>query len=457
MTRTGERTLAVVGAATLLVLAVFSMVVATIGDTVTAFGATTNWQTWALGGMSLGLASALLTTGALADRFGRRRVFVWSSGALALATAVGAAAPSMAVFVAARVLQGAAGAGVLAAGLGLLGHAFPDGHARTRATGIWGATLGAGIAIGPIAAALLARTGDWRTGYWVFAAAAAVLAGAALTLSESRPSGEPRPFDPTGAVAIALAMTALTAGLTSGRSSWSSATTIALLVGGVAALGAFVAIEHVRRHPMLDLDFFRRPLFVASVSGAAITGLATVGLMSHLIIVIVAGLHRSVLAAAAVLAFWSVTSTVVAFMASRLPARFGATERLVAGLTSSGVGALMLADLGSSSSWTRLVPGLAVMGIGSGLANAALGRLAVASVPHSDAALGSGANNTARYLGSALGIALVAILITGGGSGTGGMLSGWDHAAIVGAGLNVIGAAFIGSVALGSRRRLQQQ
>jgi MFS family permease len=446
------RTLAVVAAATLLVLAVFSMTVVTIGETAQEFGSSTSWQTWALGGMSLGLASALLSVGALADRFGRRRVFVLSSAALAASTALAAAAPSMSVLVIARVLEGVAGAGVLAAGLGLLGHAFPSGHARTHATGIWGAALGAGIAVGPLVGATLARLGDWRTGYWAQAAAIAVLAAAALRLPESRPAGEPRPFDPAGAAAIAVAMTALTAGLTSANSSWTSAATLALLLGGVAAFVAFLAIESGKREPMLNLELFRRPLFVASTSGAAITGLATVGIMSHLASVLVVGLSTSVLAAAGILAVWSVTSTVVAFQARRLPARIGASERLIAGLVTSGVGAALLAGLATSSSWVHLAPGLFIAGVGSGLANAALGRLAVESVPHADAALGSGANNTARYLGSALGIALVAILLTGGGSGATGIVGGWNHAALVAAFLNIAGAAWIASSRVFSAR-----
>ena len=446
---TQNRTLLIVGLATLVVLAVFSILVATIGPTIEDFHAGASSQTWALGGMSLGMASALLTIGAVADRAGRRRVFALSSALLAVTTVLGAVAPGIEIFVAARVLEGVAGAGVLAAGLGLVGHAFPSPIERTRATGVWGAMLGAGIALGPLAAALLARAFDWRASYWAFGLAAGVLALSALTLDESKPAGEARRFDPAGALSIAVAMTALTAGLTSGRSSWTSAATVTLLVAGVAALGVFVAIEARRDHPLLDLELFRGPLFVASLSGAAITGLATVGLMSHLTIVLTSGLSRSLLAAAGVLAVWSVTSVVVAFQSRRLPAHVDASDRLVAGLVASGVGTAMLADLAASSSWVRLVPGLVIAGVGSGLANAALGRLAVESVPPADAALGSGANNTARYLGSALGIALVAVLITGGGSGAGGLVDGWDHAALVGAGLNLAGAAWI---ALASRR-----
>jgi fucose permease len=168
--------------------------------------------------------------------------------------------------------------------------------------------------------------------------------------------------------------------------------------------------------------------------------------MSHLAGVLVTGLSTSVLGAAGVLAVWSVTSTIVAFQARRLPARIGASERLIAGLATSGVGSLLLADLSTTSSWVRLVPGLLITGVGSGLANAALGRLAVESVPHADAALGSGANNTARYLGSALGIALVAVLLTSGsGQAVDGLVGGWNHAAIVAGAINIAGAGWIAS------------
>ena len=121
------RTLRVAAVGTLLVLAVFSAIVTTIDDSVRSLHAGIAGETWALSGMSLGLATTLLTAGALADDVGHRRVLVWSAGALAVASAIGALAPDVAVLVAARVLQGMAGGGVLAASLGSIGRAFPSG------------------------------------------------------------------------------------------------------------------------------------------------------------------------------------------------------------------------------------------------------------------------------------------------------------------------------------------
>ena len=113
------------------------------------------------------LAAALLTAGALADDLGHRRVLRFSAGLLAGASALGALAPSMEILVAARVLQGVAGGGILAAGLGSIGRAFPSGPARTRATAVWGAAVGAGVMVGPLAGAGLC--GGGRLARWVLA------------------------------------------------------------------------------------------------------------------------------------------------------------------------------------------------------------------------------------------------------------------------------------------------
>ncbi|MQA85042.1 MAG: MFS transporter [Streptosporangiales bacterium] len=430
-----------VGAATMLVLVVFTTVITTATETARSFHASIAWQTWALGGMSLGLAGALLTAGALADAFGRRRVFVISSVALAVSTALGAASPSMLVFVAARILQGAAGAGVVASGLGLIGHAFPPGPSRAHATGIWGAMLAGGIAIGPILGAGLAAAFGWRSAYGLEALGAAVLAGAGhKLLPESRGKARPRRIDPPGALTMLIAMACLTAGLTSGRSGWTSPTTVILLAAGLAALAAFAWIEVVRPDPMLDLGLLRRPLFLVSIGGAAVTGLATVALMSYAPTLIEQGLHRSAPAAGGILAVWSVTSMLVAMQAHRLPARVDARGRLIAGLLLSASGSAALTGLAIQSSWWRLVPGLLLAGIGSGPANAALARLAVESVPRASMALGGGANNTARYLGSALGIALLVAVVASGGAGQAGLIHGWNRAALLAALLNVAGA-----------------
>jgi MFS family permease len=435
----GARVLPIALAATLLVLIAFTSAITTVGETATALHAGVAWQTWVLSAMSLGLATALLTTGALADQRGPRQLLVAGAAALLVSSALAAVAPSIAVFVAARILQGLAGAAMLVGALGLIALAFPPGPGRTHATGLWGAMVGGGIAIGPLLAGVLSEVSDWRLVHWVEAAAALGIALAARRLPDLRAHVR-HPVDPPGAIALAGSMAALTAGLVCGRSSWTSTITVVLLVAGVALLALFAAIETRRRAPMLDLRLFREPLFVAATTGSFFIGLSTIAVMSYLPLFAQRALNVSVLGSAAVLAIWSGTSTLVAMHTRRLPTRWDGRHRLIAGCVLCVAGLLGLAFLTTGSTWPVLIPGLLVVGVGSGLTNAALGRLAVEAVPAARAGMSSGASNTARYLGGAAGVALTVALATGDTSSRAGLISGWNVAALVGAGLIALGA-----------------
>src|SRR5919107_3828186 len=211
------RTLAVAAAGTLLVLVAFTTPLTTLASTAAGLGAGPGAQAWVLSAMSLGAAAGLLSSGAIGDDYGRRRTFLAGTLLLAGSSVLGALAPNALVLVLARVVQGLGGAAVLACGLGLIGHAFPEGPGRVRATGVWGAALGAGVALGPILAAGLAALGGWRLPYVATAlvAAAVAVAGRAL-LSESR-AARPRPVDAAGTLLLGLGLAALMAGLVEGR------------------------------------------------------------------------------------------------------------------------------------------------------------------------------------------------------------------------------------------------
>ncbi len=435
-------TLTVASAGTGLVLLVFAAVVTTVAPTVSALRGGASGQTWALSGMSLGLATMLLSLGAIADDYGRRRVFLLSTLALAVSSLLAAAAPTIGVFVVARILQGASGAGVVASSLGMIGHTFPEGPARTRATGVWGAAVGAGTALGPLISSALQLLGGWRAGYWFQAAAAGLLIPFALSLAETRAAAVRR-VDLSGAALFGSSMACLVAGLTLGREHWSRASTVALLAVSVALLSGFVALERRRTEPMIELALFRRPLFLASASGALFVGLAVVAVVSFLPTFLERALHRSPLAAAGILALFSVAGTVVAFQVRRLPDWLDSGRRVAIGFVCGAVGLAGVSGLTPQSTWLRLAPGLVLLGVGYGLANAALGRLAVESVPHGRAGMGSGANNTARYVGGAAGVAIVAALLAAGNDrpGTVGLTHGWNLASAVAAALCLVGAA----------------
>lgn len=447
-------TLLVAALATLLALTVFTTVVGTVRESVAALDGSVAGQTWALSGMSLGLAAVLLTAGAIADDTGRRRTLQVSLVALAVTSVLGAVAWSIWVLVAARILQGVAGAGMIAASLGLIGHAFPAGPERARATGIWAAMIGGGITLGPLLAAGLALVGDWRTAYGVEALLALALGLLARRVPESR-AKNPQPLDLAGVVTLGGAMALVTAGFVNARSSWTSVPTLLLIAGGLVLVALFARNESRVRTPMLDLRLLRRPAFLAATIGALTTGLTTIALLSYSSAFTQEAFGISALGAAGLVACWSATSTAVAWNAARLPTTLADEHRLIIGFVLCAVGLAALSGLGDRDGWARLLPGLLVTGVGTGLSNAALGRLAVTSAPADRPGVGSGANNTARYLGGAAGIALVVTIATtaSGTSARDALVHGWNVAALVTAALSLVGALVIVACARAGARQ----
>jgi MFS family permease len=438
-------TLAVGAAGTLLVLVAFTTPLTTLVSTAAGLGAGPGAQPWVLSSMNVGTAAGLLSSGAIGDDYGRRRTFLAGTLLLAASSVLGALAPNALVLVLARILQGLGGAAMLACGLGLIGHAFPEGPGRVRATGVWGAALGAGVALGPILAAGLAALGGWRLAYGATAVAAAALAVAGRRLlSESR-AATPRPVDVAGTLLIGLGLASFMAGLVEGRSGWNQLPVIALVALGLALVVAFVAVERRITYPMLDLALFGRPDFLGATVAALASGAGVLALMSLVPTVLERGLGEGAVLAAIVLLAWSATSVVSALGARRLPSWASPRTLLVAGLVGCAAGQLALVGLTPESSIGRLLPGLLVAGAANGILNAALGRQAVASVPADRSAMGSGANNTARYVGSGIGITIVTVLLTRSGAapGAAGLLSGWNVAVLLTVGFSLVGALVV--------------
>ncbi|MEU7069607.1 MFS transporter [Streptomyces narbonensis] len=432
-------TLAVTGAATAVALMNYTAPMLTLPDTAAAFGTPDSVRAWLLNGTPLGLAVLLLVAGSLADAHGRRRVFLLGTLALGAATGLGAFAGSTLTFTLARIAQGAASAAVLAGSLGLLADAYPSGRDRIRATGIWGASVSGGIALGPLLAGALSLL-DWRLAYGVLGLGALLIAAAGtrtLAPETAKPLRQARP-DLPGALTLGLALASLLTALTLGRDGWLRLPVGLLLVASATLTAVFVTVEHRSRTPMVDPTLLRRPAFLASTLGALFTGLAVIGLFSVVPALLQSGAGMSPLGAAWLFVLWSGTAFAVALQARRLAGRLSAAYQLTLGFALSAAGVLAL--LGAlEGPWPRLLPGLLVAGAGSGLLNAALPRLAVDSVPPERAAMGSGANNTARYIGSAAGVALTLAVTP----------AGPDTALLVSAGLALTGAAI--TLALGRR------
>ncbi len=436
---TNSATLVISSIATALVLIVFTVPLTTLTGTASALAAGPAAQAWILSAMSVGAAAGLLGSGAIGDDYGRRRTFLVGTIVLALASVLGALAPNALVLIIARIVQGLGGAAIIACGLGLIGQAY-SGRALTHATGIWAAALGAGVAVGPILASELDALGGWVAPYWFSAAAAIALAVAGRVMLSESVSSNPRRIDVAGTILLGLGMAALLAGFTQSRTGWDQASVSVLLFGGLALLAGFIVVEQRIASPMLDLALFRRPDFVGATVAALASGVGVLSLMSLIPMVIERAMHVDTLTAAFVLLAWSATTAVTAIGARWI----SVTPRklLIGGLIGCAIGQLAVYGLHPDSSILRLLPGMLLAGAANGILNAALGRQAVASVPADRSAMGSGANNTARYLGSATGLTICVVIVTHAGatSGVAGLLAGWNSAVLVTVGFSLLGA-----------------
>ncbi len=435
-----RRTLTTASLGTMVALVAFTAPLATVNLTVAGLGAGTSGRTWILSSMSIGLGAFLLTAGRVADDFGRRRTFVAGTYVLVAGSLLGAVAPEVVTFVVARIVQGVGAAAMIAAGLGMIAVAFPDPQERAHATGVWGASVGAGIALGPLLSSGLAKVGSWRDVYVVLVAAGVGLALTARGCDESRVGHRAR-LDVPGVVLLALGMAAGLAGLTEGREGWGRPLVVGLLGPGSCCSRPSSSSSSAPTTPCSTSDCSGGPAFAAVTLAAVATGGGIIALLSYLSGFVGVALGLSSWTAAWLMLAWSGTSVVTALAARRLPTAWSGRARLSATLVVVGAGQLLLWHIVPGDGAARFVPGLLLAGVGSGVLNAALGRESVASVPAGQGGLGSGANNTARYLGSALGVTVVSIVAAPSGVVTSAALvDGWNRAVLVTVAVSMVGA-----------------
>jgi len=448
---TDTRTLAAVALGTALVLVTYVSPIATIPTTAAALGADPVARAWILSSMSLGLASTLLAAGVLGDALGRRRVYLAGLAALAAGAAVCATAQEPWLFVGARVVEGIGGAAVLACGLALLAHQFPPGPARVHATSVWGASVGLGIAAGAVLTALLDVGTGWRETYVVTAVAAVgLLASGVRVLPESR-AATSRRVDVPGLVLLVAGLTLLVSALTQGRNGVDAATaTLAVLA--LLALVGFVVVEAHVAEPLLDPGLLRNTRFRSATTGSLVLGAGMIGMASFVPTLAQVAYGAGLWTCALLVVAWAGSSVVTSMLIRHLPRPLEGARPIAVLLVVVAAGLLLATGMSLTSSPYRLVVPMVVSGLATGFLNALLGREAVASVPPDRAAMGSGANNTARYLGAACGITLFVTVATHAGTGPGvaALVDGWNTAVLVAAGLTLLGAA---AVAAGGVRR----
>ncbi|MEU9110613.1 MFS transporter [Streptomyces sp. NPDC048483] len=375
---------------------------------------------WVMDIYALALAALLMVAGSAADLFGRRRLYVAGLALFALASLACGLAPGAGVLIGARAVQGLGAAAMFATNTPLLMAAY-QGRDRGVAFGIWGGTSGAAAAVGPVLGGLLTEYLNWRAIFLVNLPLTAV--AVYLTVRHIRESHGALPpprtnsaggtptarIDWAGAASFTVSVGALTYGLMrGGEHGWTEGGTLASLAAGAVALLVFAAVERRVRQPLLDLRLLRRPSFAALMAAAlllqaaAFPYLTFVGLWAQDVL----GLSP-VQAGLAVLPL-ALMSLLVGAVGGRLLQRLAPQLPVGIGLLLVGAGALLhTALLGDGAGWATLVPGLAVGGLGVGAAMPVLVSAALGAAPPQRAGMASGAVNTFRQLGFAIGIAVL--------------------------------------------------
>lgn len=352
---------------------------------------------WVVSSYVLCFAALLLPAGAVADRYGRRRVFLVGILLFALASLACALSGSVAMLNVARASQGVGAAFLLAPALAIIGHAFHDESERNRAWSIWGSMMGLTMVLAPIIGGVIAHLAGWRWAFGINLPICTLLAVAVLAWVEDSRDRDARRIDPAGIVLFAVAMFGITSALIGGGN-------IGWIVGGLGLI-AFILAEALQTRPMLDLTLFQSSRFVGAVL-AMFAYAATAQVMASLLPQFLQnGLGRNAFQTGFAMLPFALTMLILPHVGRRLANHLSSRGILTLGLLTVAAGNGLAGWGASSSSWFLVALGMAVLGSGGGLLNGETQKAIMSTVPRERAGMASGISTTARFSGILLGFA----------------------------------------------------
>jgi EmrB/QacA subfamily drug resistance transporter len=366
---------------------------------------------WAVTGYMLVGAAVIVTSGALGDVFGRRRIFLAGLALFVASSVLIALAQSGGGVIVGRMIQGAAGSTILACGMSLLSVAA-TGAGQMRAITRWGAASAAGAALGPLVGGLLVDSIGWQGLFWIDAAiAAGCIPLTLIAVQESRDPNRPRSIDLAGTVLIAVILVPIVLALSEGTSwGWLSLATIGcFVVSAVGAIG-FVATERRVAAPLVDLRLLRNSVLV----GATVAILIVAGTINALMYVLslyfqdpnafgMSALQAGFATLPAAAALIGVTPLI-----TPLAVKIGSGAAVALGFAVAAVAFAALALVRASWTYAAFVIPLIAIAAGLGLANGPASSASTAAVAAEEVGQASGISNMARYVGGSLAVAAIA-------------------------------------------------
>jgi NTE family protein len=406
---------------------------------------------WILNAYNIVFAAVLIPAGRLADRIGRRRLFLAGTAVFLVASLACSLAPAVWFLVLARTVQAIGAAVVLPTSLSLILPEFSL-ERRATATSLWTAAGAVAAAAGPALGGIIVHAAGWR---WIFLINLVIgvptLVVSARLLRESRDEASDRWPDVLGAVLLAGGVTTLALALTEGENwGWASPAVVGLLVAAIALSSGLVWQTARSATPIVDPGLFRIRSFTVANVGSLVFGTGFNAMLLCNVLFLTSNWGYTVLSAGAAMTVGPVTATLTAPMAGRLADRFGQRVVAVPGGLLLGLAALMLATLtGHRADYPGVfLPATLIAGVGLGLALPSFGSAAVAELPRARFATGVAASSCARQIGAVVGVAaLVAVLHMGPGGGQSLADFHWGYRIIALAGLlTAITAAALGRV-----------
>ncbi len=363
---------------------------------------------WVVSTYVLCFAALLLPAGAVADRFGRRRVFLAGIAIFATASLLCGSAPTAFALYAARALQGVGAAFLLAPALATIGHAFHGEAERNHAWAVWGGIMGLTMVLAPILGGVIAYLLGWRWAFYINVPICVLLGGAVLLFLDESSDAHARKLDPLGSLFFACTMFGLTFGLINGQAhGWSAYRTLTGFAGGGLSLMAFIMAERLQERPMLDLTLFRLPRFIGAVLAMFAYAACAQVMASLLPLFLQNGLGRSALQAGFSMLPFALAMLVFPNVGRWLGRYLQSRQILALGLSVVSAGSLLTSWGALTGASVLVIAGMAVLGSGGGLLNGETQKGIMGAVPRNRAGMASGISTTSRFSGILLGFAVL--------------------------------------------------
>ncbi len=362
---------------------------------------------WVVNAYILAFAGLLLTGAALGDRYGRRLVFLCGIVVFTLGSVACALSGSTSALIAARVLQGMGAAAVQPLSLTLVAGAVPPNR-RSMAIGLWGGINGLGVALGPLVGGAVTQGIAWQWIFWINVPMALIAVPLVLT-SIGEAKGADRGLDLPGMALVSTAVVLIVwAIVRAGSEGWTTPPILGTLAAAAVLLVLFVLWERRTRTPLLPLHFYRVPAFVLSNVVSLAMYFGVFGSIFFLAQYMQNSLGFSPFGSGLRTLPWTAMPMLVAPVAGLVMERLGAGRLMAIGLALQGAALTMIATIATVDlDYTRMIPALIVAGIGMGLVFVPTTAVVLGSVRQHEYGKASGANNTVREIGGALGVAVL--------------------------------------------------